>query len=62
MFIDIIYHCIIINLTILEIVIEVFSRELIKSITVRKFSGKDSGAFLYILYELISEMYYLLGK
>lgn len=33
MFIDIIYHCIIINLTILEVVIWVFSRELIKCIS-----------------------------
>lgn len=33
MFTDIIYHCIIINLTILEVVIGVFSRELIKCIS-----------------------------
>lgn len=49
---DIIYHCIISNLTILEIVTVFFSRELIKYITVRKYSGKDSEAFLYVLVEI----------
>lgn len=57
---DIIYHYTISNLTMLEIMIVFFSRELIKYNTVRKHSGKKH--FYMYGYELISEMYYLLGK
>lgn len=47
MFKDITYHSIISNLTILETAMVFFSRELIKYITIRKYSGKDSDTFLY---------------
>lgn len=40
------YHGIISNLTILQIIMVFFSRELIRYITIRKYSRKDTEAFL----------------